>query len=481
MGDNSAISTSIPSSIADRSWLHFCGGSLDGEVDNPIKIFYGELFSDAALVIAPATMAPLLLKQRGFVDFALIYFSLVNGWFLYVHHFKARFQEQSRVHSILQWVFIVSLVGGVRSCWDLAQSSDMTEGQRTALYQNFSIFMGLLRLSLFLMFLRVAVHVWQAASLCLLIIFFLANSCLCFVLAAISEIHSIVILWTIGAIMETLMDLVVTTCLRRRSQIPVALASTFDQFWAVILAPLGSISVTSFLHNFPTTQGNNGAFDPFFHGSAVLLMALFGLLYYHLKKAVSHRLSTCHRCLQTIGLFHMKLVGLSLWTVGANICILLKLLETIETDPQDVRHHSDLLALSVMFAFVLFFVWKSCNGHPYDWGEIMWILLINGAFVCGTMLSSSKGSHLWLLILDVVLVAALNAVEIAGSRRERPWLAVGRRESITTTVSIPFNHQGSHRQTTPSTEQDMLLPVDETTGNISQQSNYVSVTPVIQP
>lgn len=479
MGDNGALSTTIPNSLADRSWLHFCGGSLDGDVDNPIKIFYGELFSDAALVIAPATMAPLLLKQRGFVEFALIYFSLVNGWFLYVHHFKARFQEQSRIHSILQWIFIVSLVGGVRSCWDLVQPSDMTEGDRTALYQKFSVFMGLLRLALFLMFLRVAVHVWQAASLCILIIFFLANSFLCFVLATVSDIHSIVILWTISAMIETMMDLVVTICLRRRSQIPVAVPFIFDQFWAVVLAPLGSVCVTSSLDNFTTNHNHNTTFDRCFHGSAVLLMALFGLLYYNLKSGVTHRLSNCHRCLQTMALFHMKLVGLSLWTVGANICIVIKLLASIETSPRDVRHHSDLLALSVMFALVLFFVWKSCNGQPYDCGEIMWIFLINGAFVCGTMLSSSKGSHLWLLILDVGLVAVLNLIDMLGSHRERLWPAQGWLRSISATVNIPFNHWGYQRQTTPSAEQDMLL--DHSIGNISQQSSYISGVPASQP
>lgn len=403
-----STSTAAPPDLLGSFWLQFCGTLPDSDVDTPTKFFYWELFADAALMVAPAAMAPLLLQPVGFAEFALIYFSLVNGWLLYVHHFKARFQEHSRVHAVLQCVFINSLIGGVWNSSLLARPSELTEKELTIRYQQFSIYMGCLRLAVFLMFGRVAVHVWRAASFCLLVTFFLANSFLCFALAAVSDRNSIVILWTITAIIETLMDFVLSLCLSQRLQVAVTMPLTMDRFWSIILAPLGSVTALVFLNNIAADEDDLSGL--LYRISSVFLLALFGLLYYNLKEAVSIRLRSCHRFLQTLGLLHMKMLGLALWTVGADLWILIGLLENVDVKVRDIRHHSDLLALSVIFALILLFVWKSCNGRPYEVGEILWIFLINGAFAYGTILSP-RSSHLCLLTFDVVLLVVLNLVE----------------------------------------------------------------------
>lgn len=500
MGDNISSNSRHSSDILNRYWVNFCGAPLGANNDSPTKVFYWEFFSDAALVTAPAAMAPLFLQQRGFFDFTLIYFSLVNGWLLYVHHFKARFQEQSRVHVVLQWIFILSLFGGVWSCSHfLVRPNDLTEEELTTMYQQFSLFMGLLRFSVIVMFARVAVYVWRAASLCILVVFFLGNSFLCFTLATISDRKSILILWGIGAIVESLMDFFLALCLGRWSHVPIAMSFTIDRFWAVILAPLGSVSVVTFLQsmsNSPAGGGEQHTDPAAFRVSAVLLMALFGVLFYNLKHAISDRLNSCHFFLQTLGLLHMKLLGLALWTVGANLCILVKLLGVLDTSPKDdVQHHMDLLALSVLFALVLFFAWKSCNGHPYELGEVVWILLINGAFISGTILSR-KSSHLGLVTLDIVFVAVLSLIESSSclqlcSQQLFHHDDDGADSTTTTTTTTVYSqltgrHHRSHWHTTIdlTSEHDHLIPQIPNNNNMEAASvshPYSSLSTGIEP
>jgi hypothetical protein len=465
--------SSAPLGLLESSWLHFCGTHLAYNADDaPTKFLYWELFADAALVMAPAAMAPLLLQPLGFVEFSLIYFSLVNGWLIYVHHFKSRFQEQSRMHAVLQWIFILSMICGVWNCSLLARHSELTEMELTIRYQQFSVSMGFLRLTMFIMFARVAVHVWRAASFCMLVTFFLGNSFLCFTLAAISDRKSIVILWTISAGIESMMDLFLALVLSQSLHVSVDMPLTMDRFWSIVLAPLGSIIVSAFLYNQSAEEDDITGL--LFRISAVLLLALFGLLYFNLKEAVSNRLRRCHRFLQTLGLLHMKLFGLALWTVGANLWILITLLANSDVKVKEIRHHSDLLALSVIFALILLFAWKSCNGRPYELGEMLWIFLINGAFACGTILSPTS-SHLCLLTLDVVLLAVLNLVESCPPDRESGQRRNGWMEFITSTMVTVATASENGQDINSSPELQRLLMPHSTEG-ATRRGEYSSVS-----
>jgi hypothetical protein len=391
---------------------------------------------DVAMILAPLAIGPRLLlvnddASGGFAEFTLIYFSLVQGWLLYTHHFKGRFNEESRVHMLLQCLLIVSIVGGV---WTLLpsvvnDSIDEDEDSLTRRYQLFSIAMGLLRLSIFLMFARVAMHVWRAAMVCLMMTFFLSNSFMCFTLASISDRNSIRILWATAALVESFMEIVVSLCLSRQNYVPVAMPQTLDRFAVIMVAPLGSIVVASVV-------GPVGPIDEWsaaFRFMSFCMLLLFAGLYYQLKDPVSYRLGRSHPFVQTLGLFHLKILGLALWVVGAALLVLIPNISgnTSTTRPQNDQHlYTQLLGLSFLVVLVLMFAWKSCGGQPYQVSAFAWIVAINGALCIGTILSpkvaqplqQSRNSTWMVLCSHVGLLLVLNLVEAL--RRETSWMEV---------------------------------------------------------
>jgi hypothetical protein len=295
--------------------------------------------------------------------------------------------------------------------------------------------------------------------------------------SAVSDRRSIVILWTISAMIESMMDIILALCLSQRLHISVDMSLTMDHFWSIILAPLGSITTCAFLYNISVEEGDDATYLRF-RISAITLLGLFSLLYYNLKDAVSNRLRNCHRLLQTIGLLHIKVLGLALWTVGANLLILMTLLANFDTRVREIRHHSDLLALSVIFALILLFAWKSCNGRPYELGEMLWIFLINGAFAYGTMLSPSS-SHLCLLTVDVVLLAVLNLIESWRYNRENGQLINGWVEFVTSTmVTLPTASESSEDNNTTSPELQRLLVSQSTEVAGRGRGGYSSLSTV---
>ena len=69
---------------------------------------YWELFSDLLLVAAASSLAEILEEEAdftGWLKFALLYVITVNGWFLYTHHYTARFDDSSLVHSFLLFFY----------------------------------------------------------------------------------------------------------------------------------------------------------------------------------------------------------------------------------------------------------------------------------------------------------------------------------------------------------------------------------------
>lgn len=68
---------------------------------------YWELFLDLLLVAAASCIADQFKENANVFEFALFYFIVVNGWFLYTHHFTSRFEDASLAHSMLLFFYFV--------------------------------------------------------------------------------------------------------------------------------------------------------------------------------------------------------------------------------------------------------------------------------------------------------------------------------------------------------------------------------------
>ena len=130
--------TSI-SSFAQKFWIHFCGTDHNSAsllysnlaIDICLMIGAGGIYAEGGLpqvffsnpgdytlddqhLLAPSSsssssLPPPSYHTKDLVEFSLLYFSLINGWFLYIHHYSARFTEVSRYSWLLSWMFIISM------------------------------------------------------------------------------------------------------------------------------------------------------------------------------------------------------------------------------------------------------------------------------------------------------------------------------------------------------------------------------------
>jgi len=430
--------TAPPPSWTERQWLATCGF-----LPSQSRTFYWELLLDVSMILGPAALTPRLFDKEdasgGFVEFTLIYFSLVEGWLLYSHHFKGRFNEESRVHMLLQCLIVVFFACGV---WILSpclvDSDDYGEDEDTTTrrYQFFSLTMGLVRLCVFIMFARIAMHAWRASTVCLMMTFFLSNSFMCFTLASISNRSSIRILWGTAVLVESLMEVVLSLCVSRQNYLPTAMAHTLNRFTVIMVAPFGSLFVASLVD--PVGPSAESSISIRSISFVVLIMLIS--LYFQLKGPASDRLDGCHAFVQALALFHLKLMGLALWVMGGVLLVLIPYTADVSTKTTQQHRGDDhlfvqSLGLSFLVLLVLMFAWKSCGGQPYHLSEFVWIMAINMAICLGTFLvpkvvqhhlgehrqgNSASWTILW---CHVGILVFLNLVE-ALRNRDGPWMSI---------------------------------------------------------
>jgi low temperature requirement protein LtrA len=71
-----------------------------------------ELFVDLLLVAAASAMADTFLEDQsyhGFYEFVLLYMAIINGWFLYTHHYTSRFRESSLTHTLVLFFYLLGM------------------------------------------------------------------------------------------------------------------------------------------------------------------------------------------------------------------------------------------------------------------------------------------------------------------------------------------------------------------------------------
>lgn len=445
------------------------------------SVLYWELAIDFSMVVSPVALMPLLILQdpqetdenpnnpsphHAFIEFSLIYLLLIQSWLLYSHHFKTRFDEISKIHYMLQCLLIVSFLASVGVMMTSTLSQDDGEELIIRRFQNFSLAMIILRTVLFLMFARVAVHVWRAAPVCLVVCFSISNSILCLALATISDRASIRILWSTSVIMDFFMELIISLCIHRQRYIPAAMQQTIDRFGVIVAAPCASVIIASLW--LPIDVGNDSFAGQLFRILSVCILLFFVVLYYLLRDAVARRLGRWHAFVQTLALIQLKGLGLALWTVGAYLLILLPIMventtlvpnSTISPSKNNESYrYTQMLGLAILVALVMLFGWKACGGQPYQVSEIVWILAINGALCVGTIVSPKSGqplaasqrSTLVSVGANVGILAILILVEALGrsSISERIQNAVS--SQIASSV---LDERGTERQ--------YLLPLNE--------------------
>jgi hypothetical protein len=384
---------------AEQCWLQICGT----ESTAAVTVCYWELFVDLTLVAAAGATAQILrTPQDGFLEFALIYLSIINGWFLYIHHYASRFQteenESSKIHWVLFWVYLTGMIAGV------GYASFET-------YQQFSMAMIVQRFAVVLILAHVACHVDRVVPLCALLTFLTGDAMLCYALAAASSNgNATMYLWGAASIMELHADLLLAIALRDGSpQIPYRLKTTMDRFWAVLLAPLGAIAVASF---FATTQSSDDSADTsLFCRSSMLILSLFGLLYFGLKEAVCSHMNTQSTFHKALLLIVLKMLGLAVWTVGGSLLIFIVAADNTTTESQEKPHSMDMLGWSIGGTLSLFLGLRLFAGHPHDVVGLMWALVCWLAFVFVSVDPPITTSPLVFLSFYVVLVAILNILE----------------------------------------------------------------------
>jgi hypothetical protein len=431
--------------FSEALWLSFCGTDATSAVH-----FYWELFVDLSLVAGSWFLSQVFVRSPsvttgvdgGVVEFSLLYFSLINGWFLYAHHYASRFREASRLHWLLVWMFILALVNAV------THASFET-------YRQFSLGMIYVRLSVFLMLSRVACYVDRAQPISALLAVFIGDAILCYALSAASDVESAAILWGFVAITELHVDLFLAVGLRGALQVPYRLDATMDRFYAVILAPMGAVAVNSFCK----TATNDESLYAF---SSMVLMTLFGMLYFAFKEPVASSMGRRSHFEKASMLILLKILGLFLWTICA--CLI--------AEP-DIHRHSyltDLTGWMVGAALIGFLNLRLLAGRRHDSVEAIWIVLSIAPCLLIHFLQDCSPSVF--LSICVIFVSILNLLESwynfgAAERLAEATTTTTGTTATTAAITITDATSGnttatstvniSHAATSASTERDPLI------------------------
>ena len=383
-------------------WLHLCGTDATEAVE-----CYWELFVDVALVFALTSIQHALEKRQdysGFFEFSLLYFSIINGWYLYTHHFASRFPESSRLHSFLVVVFLLGMISGIcNASYDHAQA--------------FSLSMIVQRVAVFMMTARIAIQVPRAGAMCALLGFITTDAILCFALAA-SDASVAPYLWFFAAVLEVHGDLLLALSLQGSLVVPCNVKLSMDRAWALILAPLGATLVSVMIRPASSSMDQDGIQIV----SSITLLVLFGCLYFDLQSdSVDHVVASRSPFHQALLLLLIKFLGWAMWTVGACIFMDLDTTHPSSDDPSSIssrsaalttstiKYRHSMVGWSVGSAIILFFCLRLFGGRPHDRLEVYWSICCWIPFVVVTVIPPR--CHSISMTIYMILISSLNMAE----------------------------------------------------------------------
>jgi hypothetical protein len=261
-------------------------------------------------------------------------------------------------------------------------------------YKGFSQSMIVMRTSIFLMLSRVACYVDRAQPISALLAVFIGDAILCFALSAASDVESAAILWGFVVITELHVDLFLALGLRGPLQIPYRLENTMDQFYAVLLAPIGAVAIHTFCKSSTDEEGLYGL-------SSLILLILFGMLYFAFKEDVANNMRQRSHFEKASLLILLKLMGYTFWTIGA--CLL------VEPDLLSQSFTTTLMGWMVGAALLCLHNLRTLAGRDHDCGEVIWVIFAITPFLLSHFITDS--TPLVFLSIYVILVSILNMLE----------------------------------------------------------------------
>jgi hypothetical protein len=380
--------------VLEACWLHLCGVNA---VESTTSC-YGELFVDLALVAAASVLFRAMLHNpsiQGFLEFSLLYFSILNGWYLYAHHLASRFPETSHIHWLPVGIFLCALCLGINyASYDHAR--------------EFSQSMMVLRMAAFFMMARVASQITRAGPMCALLGFLTSDAILCFAIAASDEMMA-PYLWCFAAMIELVSDLVLTVGLSGSLVISHNIQATMDRAWVLVLAPLGA-TILWVATNTQCCSSSRTMGDPLLLVASLILQLLFCLLYFDLQTAACSHVASQSQLHQAVLLILTKLLGWALWTAGACLLVLLTSGSSSTTTPVVTTPFIHvLLGWSVGGSLILFLGLRLFGGRPHDRLETVWAFSCWTPFIIVSLVPPSR--PLVAICIYLILLSLLNILE----------------------------------------------------------------------
>lgn len=270
---------------------------------------YWELFLDLLLVAAASSLADQFKDDQDFWSFALYFFILVNGWYLYAHHITTRFQDASLTHSLVLFGYIIGFGVAIVNVGAPAQ---------------FAVGALVQRISVLVMLAQIAHFIPRARFFCGALASLIGFAMVGLLVAAStsSDKYAKSGLW-MAALIELFGESLFIFVLRGPRLVPVNIEHTKERLGALELIMLGetALSVTITYRELDQ-EGIIGNAKTRYYWVLVLsflLIFMFCLLYFHLEpKPQNHaiRRSRMHGILLMI--LH-KLLGLALLTMGTSV------------------------------------------------------------------------------------------------------------------------------------------------------------------
>lgn len=280
-GTTSAARPEVPSEALRHRHLYGVpklSAHFEEEYDERASQWF-ELFVDLILVVAWTHVTDGLYESEIGTAKALLYFWLTmnvvqSGWLSYMHY-QTRFIDESFLHTIQLFFFILGLAGIAVHIGDPEFATEL------------SVAMVVQKVPLIVMYSASAVLVRQArAALSFSTGILVISTVLCAAVAATEPEEYTpfaIAAWTIVVVLETTAPLTTTLCLGRSKRIPINIDHVVDRTNAFIMITLGESLISSILSiGSVPSEARTGVFYACL--SCVLLMAFsIGLLYYNVQ------------------------------------------------------------------------------------------------------------------------------------------------------------------------------------------------------
>jgi hypothetical protein len=438
---------------AEAWWLHLCGTSTDASPESVAETFYWELFTDVLLVFALLSIQTTLEQEQniqGFFEFSLFYFSIINGWFLYVHQYGSRFTESSRLNSVLVSCFLFGVISGI-----LHASRDQM--------REFSLAMIVQRLAVAVMLAKIAIYIPRTGAFCALVFFFNFDVIICFMLAGADTMVA-PSLWAFAALMEILVDLFLALGLQGSLFIPYNLKATMDRAWVLVWAPLGATLVSLLTIPYGSSGGGEGQQQGEQQQRAIVVVAaltlqiLFCFLYYDFYEDALFHAANQSRFHEATLVILTKILGWAVWTVGASLLILLD----DPTTTSSPRNHN-ILGWSVGCTLLLFLGLRLYAGRPHDGLEVLWVVAYWIPFAVVSF--GSPTTPLVSLSMYLLVVSILNICE--------SWSSMCTLIVSATTATAATTNPAQRTTVAGDDEMDPLLPPSSTSSSTTNRSYTV--------